>query len=281
MDQPDEIAASEGSLYIAGSKDGRSRLIEIDLSDGSESLLMEAPFRIEELQVLADTSVLFAGKETAGPGGAVGLLAKSRGRTEVRRVCLLDYVPKSLADFSSLHSEGDTASSESTDSPTPLGNSGMPGGTQGLTGTEEGPLIYSIQWNSFGYANGRYEIRAEAVDSSGQTASDSITVDLGNVEISLEASRVEVASWLVRKQYASLAFRAVNPSGTPLAKYVITRKEGAGSFQVLAEIPASQVAAAEFTYEDRYINGTSSYTYLVEAFDAENRPVGRSNASTI
>ncbi|MBN2245583.1 MAG: hypothetical protein JW755_07030 [Candidatus Aminicenantes bacterium] len=140
---------------------------------------------------------------------------------------------------------------------------------------------YRFYWDTDSAANGPYSIRVVAVDENGQTASDSISVNVLKMSIKLEATRWWESGWIVRRQFSFLSISLENPASQGVSDYVLYRKKDGGSFEAIAEIPASEISGDSFSYVDKYLDEDSVYVYKIVLLDMNGAVFVESNESTI
>lgn len=140
---------------------------------------------------------------------------------------------------------------------------------------------YRFYWDTDSAASGLYSIRAVAIDKNGQVASDSISINVFKMSIELEATRWWESAWIVRRQFSFLSISLENPISQGVSDYVVFRKKDGGSFEVIAEIPASEISGNTFSYVDKYLDENSVYVYKIALLDVGGAILVESNESTI
>ncbi len=87
------------------------------------------------------------------------------------------------------------------------------------------------------------------------------------IVLTLQASRQTESSWLIKRQYGKIDVDVDNPAKVPVAGYLLLRKEGEQAFQVLASVPVEDLAGNNYSYLDKYLETSKSYTYKFAALD--------------
>ncbi len=101
------------------------------------------------------------------------------------------------------------------------------------------------------------------------------------IVLSLQAVRKIEKAWLIGRQYGKLELIVENPGDIPIAKYVIYRKEPGVNFQVLNEIPGSQLQDGIYLYYDKYLDKDKLYTYKFTALGSTGVTIAASDEKTI
>ncbi|OGD09930.1 MAG: hypothetical protein A2Y86_00420 [Candidatus Aminicenantes bacterium RBG_13_62_12] len=140
---------------------------------------------------------------------------------------------------------------------------------------------YSRVWSSLGYANGPHVIKATAVDATGATSTDQITVNLQNVAITLTGQRLEDRAWIIRREFVRLNLTALNTGGAPVARYIITRRTGGGAEEMIAAVDAADLQGGVYEYNDATLPEGATCVYRVRAVTAADMVVGLSNEVTL
>ncbi len=132
----------------------------------------------------------------------------------------------------------------------------------------------TYDWSTLGLElRSLHSLRAEVLDQVGRSASSTIQTEVTAVQVTLEGRRL-------LSKFVILDLSASNPDALPLSDFVLLRKMGSGDFQALRTIPASSLANGLFRTVDFPLWRRETYTYRVEALDAEGRVIGRSNELT-
>ncbi|MCK5058702.1 MAG: SBBP repeat-containing protein, partial [Candidatus Aminicenantes bacterium] len=121
-----------------------------------------------------------------------------------------------------------------------------------------------------------------------QRTYNTVTSDRGSqdytayeINLSLNVSRETESAWIIKRQYGKIELEVNNPSGIAVAKYVIYRKETAGNYASIEEIPGSQLQGSTYLYYDKYLDKGKSYMYKFSAVDAQGVTIATSNEKTI
>jgi hypothetical protein len=99
--------------------------------------------------------------------------------------------------------------------------------------------------------------------------------------LTLQVSRHEERAFLVRKHIAQIRLKVDNPINTPVANYVVYRKESNGQYQAVKDIPAGEIREGTYTFIDLLPQRDKSYTYKAEALNANGEAVGVSDEQNI
>ncbi|MCP4146334.1 MAG: hypothetical protein GY757_01165 [bacterium] len=151
----------------------------------------------------------------------------------------------------------------------------------------DGQLMHTVNaasgefnWDSTPFLNSMHNITVRAVDSSGQTNSERIEVEVLNVNITLQVTREIETIWVAQKEYGRIAV-TLNKQSLEVSRYVIYRKEGNGEYRELR--PASGIGdlAQGGVFYDKYLEKGVNYTYKVHAYDSGGMLVGISGERTI
>ncbi|MFC2156120.1 SBBP repeat-containing protein, partial [Acidobacteriota bacterium] len=97
----------------------------------------------------------------------------------------------------------------------------------------------------------------------------------------LSASRESESAWIIRRYYGKINLTVDNPGNIPVAQYIIHRKELAGNYLPVREIPVSQLQDGTYLYYDKYLDKDKSYTYKFSVVDAGGVTIAISNEKTI
>lgn len=148
----------------------------------------------------------------------------------------------------------------------------------GVTVATDTSAPYSAAWNATTVANGSHTIAAVATDTSGQTATSSVTVNVGNSAADTTAPTAPTLSaGAVGAGVVNMSWTAANDptvagqSTSGVASYRISRGTA-----VIAT-----VAAPSLSYSDTNVSQGTSYTYLVQAIDAAGNVGPSSNALSV
>nr|NIM15472.1 hypothetical protein [Candidatus Aminicenantes bacterium]NIM82219.1 hypothetical protein [Candidatus Aminicenantes bacterium]NIN45430.1 hypothetical protein [Candidatus Aminicenantes bacterium]NIN88251.1 hypothetical protein [Candidatus Aminicenantes bacterium]NIO84608.1 hypothetical protein [Candidatus Aminicenantes bacterium] len=105
-----------------------------------------------------------------------------------------------------------------------------------------------------------------------------------NLLLTLQVSRQEERTWLIRKQYAEIRLTVQNPGNIPVSQYIIYRKEagtGTDQYQAIKDIPGADIQEESRTFYDLLPQNDKSFTFKVEALDADGMVIGASEEQTI
>jgi hypothetical protein len=284
LDRVDRLAITDGILYLAGGSGIDNRVVIYDLATGVASIVDLGGTRIEDFVVLDDGTIQAVGYSPARRAYVAGLVERMGTRNgstiaatgiSWKETAVLDAEPRGRSLCRTAKDPG--AATESAASPA------WEPGPNAVRGTDRGRVEedYTFNWDTTRWPNGTVRVKVVATDSSGQTASDEITVIVTNIRLALEAARVEVRAWAILRYMGSLSVTVENPGQIQVSRFVILRKTGNGNFQVRAEILASGPAESEFAYQDKWLEKSAVYTYRIEAVNAAGNVIGRSADKTI
>ena len=99
--------------------------------------------------------------------------------------------------------------------------------------------------------------------------------------ITLQAERVTLRAWIIRRDYGEISFTIENLDEVPVSTIVLLRRSMGGEFEELVHISPDELSNGRYSYSDRYLERTGRYTYQVVAYNSGGLVTGRSNAETI
>ena len=140
---------------------------------------------------------------------------------------------------------------------------------------------YSFLWNVNTETAGTHMIKAKAHDTSTQTAEDVVTVTTNNMSLTLTVSREVESAWLISREYGQVNLTINNMGGLDVARFVIYRSLDGGEFTAIHEFTPDEFIGNAYSFNDTFLDETSTYTYRVVAFNAAGVPIGASNDSVI
>jgi hypothetical protein len=100
-------------------------------------------------------------------------------------------------------------------------------------------------------------------------------------DISFRVERKTLEAWLIRRDYAEISVTVNNIHEIPVAVARLYRKVVQGNYQLLYEIPGSEMSDGHYLYEDKYLEIGIRCTYRVFLFDSEGNSTGQSVEVTI
>lgn len=139
---------------------------------------------------------------------------------------------------------------------------------------------YQYVWETHNYANVSHQIQVNAVDTSGQQASDEIKVNVQNLVLFLQVSRHEDRAWIIKKEYAKIDIAIENPGDIYVDKYKVYRKEPEGEYTLIKEIKSIEIQGSMHTCYDLDLKKHKTYTYRVIAVNENGEIVGISSDKT-
>ena len=106
---------------------------------------------------------------------------------------------------------------------------------------------------------------------------------LQNLLLTLAVFRQQSSVWVLKKDFAQVYFSIENDSGSGISgeKYSIYRNSAGGSFQMIKEIAAIELQNNSYTYYDKYLDSGVTYTYLIQARNAQGEVIAISNKQSI
>ncbi len=97
--------------------------------------------------------------------------------------------------------------------------------------------------------------------------------------VDLQVERLEIRAFSILRQYAAIQFSVGNVS--VVDHCLVLRQKGSELPMSIRAIAAGELTANLFQMQDRYLDKRATYTYWVEAYDADDRLIGISNKITI
>ncbi len=99
-----------------------------------------------------------------------------------------------------------------------------------------------------------------------------------NLDLSVE--RKEARAFSIVRSYGQIQI-LIGTSAAPVAQYRIQRSRGGGDFVLLRAIIPAELQNNQYQMQDKYLEKDITYTYRVEAFDADGKRVGISSERSI
>jgi len=140
---------------------------------------------------------------------------------------------------------------------------------------------YSIDWDTSLHDFGSHTIKAVATDNIDQTGEDSLSVNIPEIILTLTASKETEKAWIISRLYGKLEIQVENLSEVPVSKYIIYRKVADGEFKVINTFTDADSIDGAYSYNDKYLESYKTYTYKVEALDADKNVIAQSMEVTI
>jgi hypothetical protein len=286
LDEITLIRAVDNQLLASGTKAGTNGLVTVDLSTGSEDVLIGDDLRIDRMEILADgrpALQAFSRKTGQVLIGILNAIPEGDGLPGFEILTVLGAVAP--LGFEALGGAGNSAAMDSAEAAEEASSSGR---SMHLAGPEERgsarkdnraaaqKTIYSIVWDTSSLANGAHEVKAVATDPAGQTASDAVTVNVQNLSLTLNAYRRQASAWLITREYGEIRISVQNPGAVPIVKYVLYRRSGAASARPLKEYAPGQLGASGLVYFDKYLDKGVRYSYQVVAYFEDGSVAGSS-----
>lgn len=101
-----------------------------------------------------------------------------------------------------------------------------------------------------------------------------------NFLIYIDVQRHTEQGWLIRKEFGRITLVIDNVGNIPIDRYIVYRKSANGTFQSIGEI-SSQNAQKNYVFIDWQIDRDQSYTYKVEALDADGNMLATTGEQSI
>jgi subtilisin family serine protease len=104
-----------------------------------------------------------------------------------------------------------------------------------------------------------------------------------NLLLTLAVFRQQASVWVLKKDFAQVYLSVENDPGSGIIgeKYSIYRNRAGGSFQMIKEIAASELQNNSYTYYDKYLESGVTYTYLIQARNAQGEVIAVSSQQSI
>jgi hypothetical protein len=144
------------------------------------------------------------------------------------------------------------------------------------------PFYYT--WDTQNYENKTYTIKVNATCRTGEQTSDEVTVMVYNynLDLDLQASRIEEKSWLVKKHIGKIEIRVTGSGSISGFDFIVYKKKGPeGDFERLFSIPGIQMAGGNHIHYDKYLDKDKSYTYKAVVQDSNGYVILTSDEETI
>ena len=106
---------------------------------------------------------------------------------------------------------------------------------------------------------------------------------LHNMVLTLAVSRQQARAWVLKKDFAQVYFSVEKDPGSEIngEKYVIFRNRAGSGLQMIKEVAAIELQNNAYTYYDKYIDSGVTYTYLIQACNAQGECIAVSNTQSI
>jgi subtilisin family serine protease len=104
-----------------------------------------------------------------------------------------------------------------------------------------------------------------------------------NLLLTLSVFRQQASVWVLKKDFAQVYFSVENDQGSGIIgeKYSIYRYSAGGSLQMIKEVAANELQNNSYTYYDKYLDSGVTYTYLIQARNAQGEVIAISNKQSI
>lgn len=106
---------------------------------------------------------------------------------------------------------------------------------------------------------------------------------LQSLILTMTVSRRQASVWVVNRDFAEVYFSVEKDSGSTIGgeTYAVYRKSAGGSYQAVKEIVGSGIQNNNYTYYDKYLDRALSYTYVIQARNAQGEVIALSNEQSI
>ena len=106
---------------------------------------------------------------------------------------------------------------------------------------------------------------------------------LQNMVLTLAVFRQQASVWVLKKDFAQVYFSVEKDPGLGISgeKYSIYRNSAGGTFQMIKEVAAIELQNNSYTYYDKYLDSRVTYTYLIQAINAQGEVIAISNKQSI
>ncbi len=138
-------------------------------------------------------------------------------------------------------------------------------------------FILRNSWDTYWGENGYMRIKY----NSAVVACEACYLVISDIILQLSVTREELNIWVFDQQYADVELTVDKRNSVDVWKYIIYKKESIGSYQALQEIYDSDLQDGSFSFVDKYLDKTQTYTYKVVAFDSNNFILASSGEITI
>jgi subtilisin family serine protease len=101
--------------------------------------------------------------------------------------------------------------------------------------------------------------------------------------VTMSVSRRQASAWVVARDYAEIYFVSEKDPGATISNetYTVYRRSGSGGYESLKDITAAQLQSGAFTYYDKYIDRNTTYSYIIQARNAQGDVIALSNEQSI
>ncbi len=140
---------------------------------------------------------------------------------------------------------------------------------------------FSFYWNTTYATNGTHKVTIKGFDTDDIFATDSIMLNVRNVELKLKGNRFSVNGWLIHNTVVRLTVTVSDTAAATVAEYLIYRQPGNGWFSKIGKFYPGDLVDNSYTFEDLDIYKNLDYTYHIQAIDGNNQCVGRSEKITL
>ena len=96
-------------------------------------------------------------------------------------------------------------------------------------------------------------------------------------------SRQQASVWVLNKDFAEVYFSVEKDPGSMISgeSYTVYRRTGSGGYETRKEVAASEIRDGGYTYYDKYLEHGVSYTYVIQARNAQGEVIALSNEQGI
>ena len=106
-----------------------------------------------------------------------------------------------------------------------------------------------------------------------------ITAHFGS--FGLQVQLLTESAWIVQRKYAKITVSVGGLDSSISINYVIYRKKGNDAYQSLKEFSSADLQGGSYTYEDKFLDNDTAYTYKVVAYSLGGQEIGHSGEVTV
>ncbi|TFG80468.1 MAG: hypothetical protein E4H23_02400 [Chrysiogenales bacterium] len=101
--------------------------------------------------------------------------------------------------------------------------------------------------------------------------------------LTMTVSRQQASVWVVNKDFAEVYFSVEKDPGAVISgeTYTVYRKTLSGSYESRKEIAAGEIQNGGYSFYDKYLDHAVSYTYVIQARNAQGEVIALSNEQSI
>lgn len=150
----------------------------------------------------------------------------------------------------------------------------------GGSGTDAGTFTAAFTANRTS-ASRSGTIRVTAPGASGSPRDVTVSQVNGSLALTISGQRLVEKAWIIEREFGRLTVTFDNPAALPVETFVVYRRAGTGTEQVVQQVDGSSVSSSPFIINDAFLEPGTSYTYRVAAMDVFGGLIAESNEITI